>query len=74
MKTLKAVALILLIIGGLNWGLISLVGFATIFGKMPIISRILYGLIGLAAVYMAFISFTEETKSKPKIETKTDFE
>ena len=74
MDALKTIALILVIVGGLNWGLVGLLNLdliAIIFGEMSILSRIIYGLVGLAAVYMAFTSFTE---TEPKIETKTDFE
>ncbi|HMB65352.1 MAG TPA: DUF378 domain-containing protein [Patescibacteria group bacterium] len=53
------VALLLVIIGGLNWGLVGAFDFdlvATIFGDMTWISRIVYILVGLAAIYMAVIS------------------
>lgn len=54
MKALHIIAMILLVIGGLNWGLIGLFGFdlvAAIFGAGEIITRILYVLVGLAALY-----------------------
>ena len=76
MNALKTIALILVIIGGLNWGLIGLINFdliAVVLGEMSNSSRVAYILVGLAAAYMAFTSFTE-TKPKPEIETKTDFE
>jgi len=76
MNTLKTIALILVIIGGLNWGLIGLFSFdlvATILGEMTLLSRIVYILVGLAAAYMAFNSFAGKEK-EPKVETKTDFE
>ena len=76
MSVLKTIALILVIIGGLNWGLVGFLEFdviAIIFGEMSILSRIVYGLVGLAATYMTFTSLPE-TKPEPKIETKTDFE
>ena len=48
-------SLVLVIIGALNWGLIALFKFdlvATIFGGQDaILSRIVYGLVGLAGVY-----------------------
>ncbi|MFA5722484.1 MAG: DUF378 domain-containing protein [Candidatus Paceibacterota bacterium] len=56
MKSLKNIALILVIIGGLNWGLIGLLGFdlvAAIFGAMSLLSKIVYILVGLSAVYVA---------------------
>jgi len=52
------VALVLVIVGGLNWGLVGLLQFdlvATIFGDMSILSRVVYSLVGLGAVYVAII-------------------
>ncbi|AUX92585.1 DUF378 domain-containing protein [Mixta gaviniae] len=55
MKTLDYVALILLIVGGLNWLLVGLFQFdlvAAIFGgQAAIISRIIYVVVGLCALY-----------------------
>jgi uncharacterized membrane protein YuzA (DUF378 family) len=51
------VAMILLIIGGINWGLVGLLNLdlvALIFGKMPIVQKLIYILVGVAAVYTAF--------------------
>ncbi len=48
-------SLILVIIGGLNWGLIGGFKFdlvAAIFGDMSFISRIIYLLVGLSAIYI----------------------
>lgn len=53
------VALVLVIIGGLNWGLVGLVGFdlvAAIFGAASVLSRVIYCLVGLSAIYIAVIS------------------
>lgn len=53
------VAIVLLIVGGLNWGLVGLFNFdlvAAIFGVMSILSRIVYVLVGLSAIYIAAIS------------------
>lgn len=57
MKTLDIVVWVLLAIGGLNWGLVGVFDFnlvAAIFGDMSIISRIVYTLVGLSAVYDIF--------------------
>ena len=58
MKPLNAIAAILLIVGGLNWGLVALAKFDLVawifgeeFGTTNVASRIVYGLVGLAAVY-----------------------
>ena len=50
-------AMILLIVGGLNWGLVGLGGIdlvATIFGDGSALSRIVYVLVGLAALYSLY--------------------
>ncbi|OGG76930.1 hypothetical protein A3B35_00820 [Candidatus Kaiserbacteria bacterium RIFCSPLOWO2_01_FULL_54_24] len=59
MKNLHMVAFILLIVGGINWGLIGLGGFlgsnwnvvGMIFGSWPAVEGLVYLLVGLAAVY-----------------------
>ena len=54
MKVIDKIALVLIFIGAINWGLIGLFDFnlvATIFGDMTIISRIIYGLVGLSGVW-----------------------
>ena len=56
--TLGLIAFILVIIGGLNWALVGLFRFdlvAAIFGNLSIVSRIIYILVGISAVYMIFI-------------------
>lgn len=54
MKVIDIIAIVLLLIGGLNWGLIGLFEFnlvETIFGHFPVLVRIIYALVGLSAVY-----------------------
>lgn len=54
MKTMDVIIWTLLAIGGLNWGLVGIFNFdlvAAIFGEMSIFSRIIYALVGLAALY-----------------------
>lgn len=56
MKTLDVVAAVLLVIGGLNWGLIGLFNFnlvTMLFGSLPALESIVYVVVGLAAVYQA---------------------
>jgi uncharacterized protein len=51
------VALVLMIIGGLNWGLVGLFGYnlvTWVFGDMTNISRIVYLLVGISAVWSIF--------------------
>jgi uncharacterized protein len=58
MKALNAIAAVLLIVGGLNWGLVAIAEFDLVawitgqeFGEANAVSRIVYGLVGLAAIY-----------------------
>lgn len=54
MKSLHTVTFILLIIGGLNWLLVGVIGWdvGQVFGgQAAIISRIIYILVGLSAIY-----------------------
>ena len=54
MKSLDITAVALLVVGGLNWGLVGAANFdlvAALFGPMSPISRIVYVLVGLAALY-----------------------
>ena len=58
MKKLDILAAILVIVGGLNWGLVAIAEFDLVaalvgleFGETNAVSRIVYGLVGLAAAY-----------------------
>jgi uncharacterized membrane protein YuzA (DUF378 family) len=58
MKTTDIIAAVLLIVGGLNWGLVGLFNFdlvAAVFGSMSVISVIVYSLVAISAIYLAFI-------------------
>ncbi|MEP9387863.1 DUF378 domain-containing protein [Mesorhizobium sp. KR9-304] len=54
MKFINILTLILVIVGGLNWGLVGLLGFdlvAAIFGAGSMLSRLVYILVGLSAAW-----------------------
>ncbi|UCC80900.1 MAG: DUF378 domain-containing protein [Candidatus Zixiibacteriota bacterium] len=56
MKAFDVIVAVLLVIGGLNWGLVGLFNFdlvATILGNMSALSRIIYIVVGLSAIYQA---------------------
>lgn len=65
MKQLDILTAILLVVGGLNWGLVGAFQFdlvATLFGEMSVLSRLVYVLVGLSTVLVAararsFLSF-----------------
>jgi len=59
MKNLDWIAVILVVVGGLNWGLVGLLDYnlvSSIFGDMSTLSRVIYDLVGLAAIWVAFMS------------------
>lgn len=54
MKTLDYIALGLVAIGAINWGLIGFFSFDLvrfIFGDMTLLSRIIYALVGVSGLY-----------------------
>lgn len=54
-KTLDYIALVIVFIGALNWGLIGLFRLdlvRLIFGDMSLISRIVYVLVGICGLYL----------------------
>jgi len=56
MKSLDVIAAILLVIGGLNWGLVGLFNvdvIATLFGGTSLFSKTIYTAVGAAALYQA---------------------
>jgi uncharacterized membrane protein YuzA (DUF378 family) len=64
LNTADWTALVLLIIGGINWGLVgafSLDLIASLFGGMTVTSRIAYVLVGLSAIYLT-VSFGKLAK------------
>ena len=60
MKALNGLALTLVIVGALNWGLVAIAKFDLVaevfgeeFGTTNAVTRVVYGLVGLAGVYLA---------------------
>ena len=59
------VAFVLLIVGGLNWGLVGLFNFdlvAVLFGSIPVLAQIVYVLVGLGAVWMLVYKLTKKKR------------
>ncbi len=58
MKTLDVIIAVLLVVGGLNWGLWGMFQFdlvaALLGGNSALLSRVVYSLVGIAAVYQTF--------------------
>ena len=54
MKIIDKIALILIIIGAINWGLIGFFKFnlvAMLFGDMTVLARIIYALVGISGLW-----------------------
>ena len=61
-SALDWVVLVLVIVGGLNWGLVGAVNYnlvESLLGAWPVVVKIVYGLVGLAALYMIYMSFKD---------------
>ena len=62
MKLIDKIALVLIIIGAINWGLIGFFKFdlvAAIFGQMSALSRIVYALVGISGLWGIKLLFTD---------------
>jgi len=75
MSSINLVSLILLIIGGLNWGLVGLFGLdlvAAVFGPFSLLARIVYVLVGASALWQAFVGFgAESRRTRDSVTTTT---
>lgn len=63
MRIVNTITLVLLVVGGLNWGLVGLFGFdlvAALFGEMSPLSRIVYTLVGISALWQLVPLFQGE--------------
>lgn len=58
MSTVDWIAMALMIIGGINWGLVGALNFdlvAFLFGEQSVVSRVIYNAVGLAALYSLYL-------------------
>jgi uncharacterized protein len=74
LSTIQRIALILTIIGAINWGLIGFFGFnlvEAIFGDNSALSRIIYGLVGIAGLINLGLLFkpNEQHVREPQTDT-----
>lgn len=62
------IALILVVIGALNWGLIGLFGLDLVAflcgGQMAVFSRVIYSLVGLAGLWSISLLFRDRVASE----------
>ena len=72
MKQLDALSTILLVVGGLNWGLVAFANFDLVavitgagsFGDKNALGTIVYGLVGIAAIYKALSATTMRSRER----------
>lgn len=60
MKYLKNIAFVLLLIGGLNWGVYGVSGYDLVnvlLGSIPMLANVVYVLVGLSALYIIIARF-----------------
>lgn len=70
MSVLNKLTLLLLVVGGLNWGLVGLFDFdlvAAIFGEMSPLSRIVYTLVGASALWQLFVLVTARDELRARV-------
>ena len=64
MKAANLITLVLIVVGGLNWGLVGLFDWnlvAAIFGNESVLSRTVYVLVGLSAIWQIVALVTAPT-------------
>lgn len=69
MKYIGLIACALVVIGGLNWGLVGFFKLdlvAKLFGDMTMTTRVIYGLVGLAALAHIFMCKKDCCKAEQK--------
>lgn len=70
MNIIQKSALILTLIGAINWGLIGIFDFnlvAAIFGDMTVAARIVYALVGIAAIINIMLLFIDLDRREDRI-------
>ncbi|MCR5265974.1 MAG: DUF378 domain-containing protein [Cyanobacteria bacterium RUI128] len=59
MKTIKLTALILTVIGALNWGLVGIFHYdlvASLLGDTSLLTRLVYTLVGISGIFLIFMA------------------
>lgn len=65
MKGTKKLALLLVVVGGLNWGLVGFFDYNlvdTLFGQGSVLARLVYDLVGLSAVLLLVVWAMNKSK------------
>lgn len=69
MRVVNIVALVLIIIGGLNWGLVGFFDYNLVdalFGTGSVVARVVYALVGVAALYKLAIAIGSRAMASSK--------
>ncbi len=76
MKTLDVLAAVLVVVGALNWGSVSVARFDLVaaifgmhFGQTSVLSSFVYGLVGLSGLYQALSWKAIQRRWNPEIST-----
>lgn len=67
MKIVSTLAVVLVVVGGLNWGLVGAFDYNlvdSIFGEGSVVARTVYVLVGLAALYALFDYFARRDRTE----------
>jgi uncharacterized membrane protein YuzA (DUF378 family) len=66
MDIVKIIAFVLVVVGGLNWGLVGLFDFdlvAFLFGAGSALSRLVYVLVAVSALVLTFVQINEPRRT-----------
>ena len=67
MRVVNVIALILILIGGLNWGLVGFFDVNLVdmlFGEGSMLARVIYAIVGLAALYKVVVAVSVRAMGK----------
>jgi uncharacterized protein len=70
MKAIYTTALVLIVIGGVNWGLVGFFDYNLVdalFGQGSALARVIYALVGLSALYVLVAMFMPAAAHEEKV-------
>jgi uncharacterized membrane protein YuzA (DUF378 family) len=70
MKAIYTTALVLIVIGGVNWGLVGFFDYNLVdalFGQGSALARVIYALVGLSALYVLVVMFMPAAAHEEKV-------
>lgn len=73
LTSFNLIAFIILVVGGINWGSIALFNVdlvSLVFGELTLTSRIVYGLVGISAVYLLLSTLTSNAPAEQQFRTE----